>query len=201
MEECAESAVRILDVAEVEQAAVIGLSWGGYVGLRVALANSDRVSALVLSNTGARSVPFVLRQRNRLFAMLIQTRAVPGGLGGLVVPGLLSKYTRRENPALASELAATINRLDAAGLARAVRSVLVEATSVVSLLDRISVPTLVITGAEDRGLPPAYSTELAERIRGARLETLSRVGHLAPREASTAVGALISEFLTKHGQP
>jgi 3-oxoadipate enol-lactonase len=119
----------------------------------------------------------------------------------LVVPGLLSKYTRRENPALASELAATINRLDAAGLARAVRSVLVEATSVVSLLDRISVPTLVITGAEDRGLPPAYSTELAERIRGARLETLSRVGHLAPREASTAVGALISEFLTKHGQP
>lgn len=200
MEECSEAAVQILDAADVKQAAMIGLSWGGYVGLRVALAAPDRVSGLVLSNTGARGVPFALRLRNRLFARLIQNRVIPGGPGRLVMPGLLSRHSRRENPAFASELAATIDRLDPVGLARAVRSVLVEPTNVVPHLGRITAPTLVITGAEDRGLPPSYSTELADRIPGAQLQMLSRVGHLAPREAPTTVGALISEFLTPLGR-
>lgn len=200
MEECAEAAVQILDTAEVDTAAMIGLSWGGYVGLRVALAAPDRVSALVLSNTGARSVPFVLRLRNRLFASLIQARAIPGGPSRLVVPGLLSKHSRREDPAFAAELGATINHLDPVGLARAVRSVLVGPTSVVEFLDRVTAPTLVITGAEDQGLPPSYSTELADRIPGARLQVLQRVGHLSPREAPTAVGTLIADFLAPLGR-
>jgi 3-oxoadipate enol-lactonase len=195
MEECAEAAVDILDAAGVAKAAMVGLSWGGYVGLRVALAAADRVSALVLSNTAARSVPFALRLRNRLLANLIQARVIPGGPSRLIVPGLISKHSRRENPAFAAELATTINHLDPVGLARAVRSVLVEPTSVVDLLDRVTAPTLVISGADDRGLPPSYSTELADRITGARLHVLPRVGHLAPREAPTAVGTLISEFL------
>ena len=54
----------------------------------------------------------------------------------------------------------------------------------------------MITGAEDKGLPPSYSTELAQRIPGARLEVLERVGHMSPREAPTAVASLIREFLT-----
>jgi 3-oxoadipate enol-lactonase len=195
MEECAEVAVDILDAARVAKAAMVGLSWGGYVGLRVALAAPDRVSALVLSNTAARSVPFALRLRNRMLANLIQLRALPGGLSRLIVPGLVSKHSRRENLAFAAELAATIDHLDPVGLARAVRSVLVEPTSVVDLLGRITGPTLVITGAEDRGLPPSYSTELADRITGARLQVLPRVGHLAPREAPATVATLISEFL------
>jgi 3-oxoadipate enol-lactonase len=195
MEECAEAAIDILDAAGVAKAAMVGLSWGGYVGLRVALAAPDRVSALVLSNTGARSVPFALRMRNRLLATLIQIRAIPGGPSRLIVPGLISKHSRRENPALAAGLAATIDHLDPVGLARAVRSVVVEPTSVVHLLDRITAPTLVITGAEDRGLPPLYSTELADRITGARLQVLPRVGHLSPREAPATVGTMISDFL------
>ena len=46
----------------------------------------DRVSALVLSNTGARSVPFALRRRNRLLARLIQAQVIPGGPSRLIVP-------------------------------------------------------------------------------------------------------------------
>ena len=118
------------------------------------------------------------------------------GRGSLVVPGLISKHSRDENPALADQLASTVDNLDTVGLARAVRSVLVGPTSVVDRLDRIDAPTLVITGAEDKGLPPSYSTELAQRIPGARLEVLPRVGHMSPREAPAAVANLIREFLT-----
>lgn len=199
MEECAEAAVEILDTAGVAKAAMVGLSWGGYVGLRVALAAPDRVSALVLSNTAARSVPFALRLRNRLLASLIRAHAIPGGPSLLIMPGLISKHTRRKDPSFAADLAATIDGLDRSGLARAVRSVLVEPTSIVNRLQHITAPALVITGAEDRGLPPAYSTELANRIHGAQLHVLPDVGHLSPREAPVAVGALIDDFLASLG--
>ena len=195
MERCAEAAVEILDAAAVEKAVIVGLSWGGYVGMRVALAAPDRVWGLVLSNTGARSVPFALRQRNRLLASLIQAHAIPGGPSRLIMPGLISKHTRRQDPSFAADLAATIDGLDPTGLARAVRSVLVEPTSIVNRLRHISTPVLVITGAEDRGLPPSYSTELANRIPGARLHVLPDVGHLSPREAPREVAVLIDNFL------
>lgn len=196
MEECADAALQILDAAKVSKAAILGLSWGGYVGLRVALTAPQRVVALVLCNTGARDVSFVLRQRNRLFANLIRTRVIPGGPARLVVPIMISKHSRQENPTFADQLAATVNGLDSQGLAWAVRSVLAEPTSVVDQLDQITAPALVISGAEDRGLPPAHSIELACRITGARLKVLPRVGHLSSREAPTTVADLIKEFLT-----
>lgn len=196
MEQCAQAAVQILDAAAVDEAVIIGLSWGGYVGMRMALATPERIAGLVLSNTGARSVPTALRLRNRLLANLIAANAIPGGPSRLIMPGLISKQTRRANPSFAADLAATIDGLDRTGLARAVRSVLVEPTSIVTRLPEISTPTLVITGAEDRGLPLSHSTELANRIPGAQLHVLPDVGHLSPREAPADVGTLIDDFLT-----
>jgi len=194
MEECAQAAIHTLDIAEAARAALLGLSWGGFVALRVALTAPQRVVALVLSNTSARRMSFTRRQRDRLVSMLIGL-GVPGGFGRLAVPGLLGEHSRRQDPGLATHLAESINHLDTTGLARALRSCLAERTSVVEALDQITAPTLVIAGAEDTALPLTHSAELAERIAGARLEVLPRVGHLAPREAPGAVAELLRQFL------
>ena len=196
MEECAEAALHTLDAADAERAALLGLSWGGFVALRVALAAPERVTALVLSNTSARRMSFARRQRDRLVSMLIDL-GIPGGMGRLIVPGALGERFRRQDPGFAAHLAESINDLDTTGLARAVRSCLAERTSVVEALDQITAPTLVIAGAEDKALPLPHSVELAERIPGARLEVLPHVGHLAPREAPDAVAALLQEFLAR----
>ena len=108
---------------------------------------------------------------------------------------MLSEDSRRSDPAFAAELAAGVNQLDKAGLARAMRSVLADRTSIVDALDRITAPALVIAGAEDAAFPPVHAEELADRIPGARLEVLPRVGHMAPREAPTAVAGLLKSFL------
>ena len=44
-DERAEAAVQCLDTAGVQSAAMLGLSWGGFVALRVALAAPQRVRA------------------------------------------------------------------------------------------------------------------------------------------------------------
>ena len=194
MEECAEAAVAVLDAAGVDRAALLGLSWGGFVALRVALATPQRVTALVLSNTSARRMSSRERRRDRLLSTIVRL-GIPGGPGRLVVAGMLSEDSRRRDPAFAAQLAHGVNQLDKPGLARAMRSVLAERTSVADELDRIAAPALVIAGAEDPAFPPVHAQELADRIPGARLETLPRVGHLAPREAPVAVTNLLKSFL------
>ncbi|MET7701291.1 alpha/beta hydrolase [Streptomyces sp. NPDC005485] len=199
MEQCGEAALRVLDDAGIDRAVFFGLSWGGIVALRVALAAPHRVSALVLSNTTARGVGLRERLQVRMISLLIRV-GVPGGLGRLVVAGMLSDHSRRHGTGFAPRLAATVNGLDARGLARAARSVLGDRTDVVDVLHRITAPTLVIAGAEDKALPRApHSDDLAERIVGARLEVLPRVAHLSPREEPTRVANLIKEFLAPLG--
>ena len=43
---------------------------------------------------------------------------------------------------------------------------------------RITAPTLVVWGAEDRFVAPLYGRLFAEKIRDARLETIPEAGHL-----------------------
>ena len=194
MDECAEAAIRVLDAASVDRAAILGLSWGGFVGLRLALAAPQRVSALVLSNTTARRSTFYERQRGRIFVGLVRI-GMPGGVGRLIAANMLSAHTRAHNMAFAKHFADGANKLDSAGVARAMRSVDVNSTSVVDTLGRITAPTLVIAGAEDQIFPQAHSEELAQRIPGAQLEVLANVSHLAPAEAPVAIAALLRRFL------
>ena len=73
--------------------------------------------------------------------------------------------------------------------------VLANRTSVVDALPQIAVPTLVITGTEDKAFPRFHGEELARHIPEAQLEVLQAVGHMAPREAPSAVAALLAQFL------
>lgn len=66
-------------------------------------------------------------------------------------------------------------------LSRAFRSV-VERTSVAHRIGHVSIPTLIIAGAEDHALPPVRSQRLAREIPGATLHVIPDIAHLAPRE-------------------
>jgi pimeloyl-ACP methyl ester carboxylesterase len=58
----------------------------------------------------------------------------------------------------------------------------------------ITVPTLVITGADDIIVPPANSLLLATRIHGAGLEILPNIGHGFFWEVPWDVAALLHRF-------
>jgi pimeloyl-ACP methyl ester carboxylesterase len=71
MEACAEAAVEILDAAATARAVFLGVSWRGFVALRVALNAPHRCTALVLSNTSADRLGPIQRQRDKALAALI----------------------------------------------------------------------------------------------------------------------------------
>jgi pimeloyl-ACP methyl ester carboxylesterase len=62
-------------------------------------------------------------------------------------------------------------------------------------IHRVAAPTLILWGAADGIIDPAYGHEFAKRIAGARLETIDRAGHLPHLENPEAVGKALRDFL------
>lgn len=62
-------------------------------------------------------------------------------------------------------------------------------------LAQIQVPTLIISGADDRIVPLEYSLRLADDIPGAEMEILQNCGHLPQEECPEAFMQTIDEFI------
>ena len=64
-------------------------------------------------------------------------------------------------------------------------------------LPALTVPTLIICGAEDRLVPVSLAKDLKERIAGSRLAMIPRAGHMPMIEAPDAVNREIEDFLVE----
>jgi pimeloyl-ACP methyl ester carboxylesterase len=62
-------------------------------------------------------------------------------------------------------------------------------------IHRVTAPTLLVWGKDDRILPPVYSDEFTQRIPGARLQTVADAGHAPQVEQPQAVARMVGEFL------
>ena len=62
-------------------------------------------------------------------------------------------------------------------------------------LSRVTVPTLILCGAEDRMTPPKLSEYLQANIPGATLEIVPRAGHMLMLEQPEYVAGLLERFL------
>ena len=63
-------------------------------------------------------------------------------------------------------------------------------------LHRITAPTLLVWGAEDRVIPPSYAKRFAERISGpTEIRSIENAGHLVDLDAPDAVADAVLQFL------
>ena len=62
-------------------------------------------------------------------------------------------------------------------------------------LHRVSAPTLVLWGENDRLVPVVYAEELGRRIRGSRIHVVPECGHLPQLERTDATWAAVAAFL------
>lgn len=63
-------------------------------------------------------------------------------------------------------------------------------------LHRIRVPTLVVWGAQDRVIPPAYARAYADAIPGARVALIEHCGHLVAAEQPEKFARVVGDFLS-----
>ncbi len=62
-------------------------------------------------------------------------------------------------------------------------------------IHRVTAPSLLVWGKEDRLVPPVYADEFARRLPGARVQTVAGTGHVPHLEEPEAVARMIRAFL------
>jgi len=65
----------------------------------------------------------------------------------------------------------------------------------IDLLKKISIPTLIIVGGEDKVTPPEYSKKISELIPNSKLVIIKNAGHLVLYEKHDELNKVIHEFI------
>lgn len=79
------------------------------------------------------------------------------------------------------------------GIAHAMRAAMSRA-SVEIELSRITLPTLVVVGANDAMTPPRLARQMANSIPGAQFEEIPGSGHCSVLEQPTDVARILEQF-------
>jgi 3-oxoadipate enol-lactonase len=186
--------VALLDHLAIDDAVLVGLSFGGRVVLQTALAAPARVRGLVLLDAVLDGVPWDPGSEDALGEVARQVRAsgVAGGRAAWLAHPLFA--TARERPELAGQLAAMVAGYpgqhwlgqDPHQQAR---------PQIFDALEDVTAPTLVMTG--DRDVPGfrEMSAVLARRIPGAEHRVVVGAGHMVNMEQPAAVNELLTRFL------
>lgn len=195
LEDEAESLHALIARWGASPAHVVGLSMGGMVALRLALAHPEDVRSLALLDTSAEAE---LPERAPLYEQLAATAKArgPDSVADPVAAIMFSPGFVQSHPEAVEAYKRSFSALDMEGLERATRAV-ARRTNVLDRISQISVPTLVIVGGEDGATTPDRAEHIVERVRGARLETIAGAGHMTTVEQPERVSELLAGFLAE----
>jgi 3-oxoadipate enol-lactonase len=195
METLADDAAALVVKLGVAPCHFVGLSMGGFVGMRLAARRPELVRSLTLIDTAADSEPLLNRPRYRA---LLALEAVVGvrPLLRLVMPIMFGdKFIHDTGRVRDRERAvAILTKLDGAPLRAAVEAVL-RRKPVFKELGHISVPTLVLHGAADRAVRMPRARAMADAIRGAQFVVVPEAGHSSTFEEPDFVTQQLAAFL------
>ncbi len=170
----------LLDAAGARTAVVGGLSLGGYMSLAFYRAHPDRVSSLLIIDTGPGFKNDEAREGWNRYARETADRFERQGLEPLQS---------------ASKERSTAAHRSADGLVRAGRGMLTQRDDrVMRLLPEIKVPSLVIVGSEDKPFLNA-ADYMAAKIPGARKVVISGAGHAANIDQPETFNREVLDFL------
>ena len=191
LEQLGEDVVGLLNALNISRVHFVGLSIGGMIGQAIALNHGERLRSLVLCDTSAYLPPPALP--------MVQERIETARGQGLqaLVDGTLERwftpsYIKQNRPSvalirdqfLATSVAGYIGCSEAIGKLNFQERLL-----------EITLPTLIMVGAEDPGTPVAASEAIHERIQGSKLIVLPSASHLSNIEQADQFNRHLLAFL------
>lgn len=171
---------------------LVGHSMGGYVALAFAKKYADMLRGLVLVATKAGADTPDAAAARRATADKVKT-----GGSGVVVDAMTPKMLAASNqdPKLLDQVRSFMSSSKPESVMAALLG-MAERPDSTAMLAEITVPTLVITGADDIVIPPAESEKMAAAIRGAQLKRIPNAGHLVAFEQSAEFNKALLDWLS-----
>jgi len=193
MDSLANDAATLIGVLDAAPCHFVGLSMGGFVGMRLAINQPRLLRSLVLMETSADPEPnrfkyTLMAWFGRWFGFRLLVNPVMKILFGRAFMGDPSKVEAR------ARWRRHLLALDRVGTYRAAREV-INREGVYHELGKVSTPTLVLVGDEDVATVPARAERIRAAMPNARLVVIPNAGHSASLEQPDEVNAAIGEFI------
>jgi 3-oxoadipate enol-lactonase len=179
------------EFAIANDAVLMGNGFGGTVALAFALAHSERISKLVLSDAAACFPP----EGRQAFALMAQ-KVADSGLGAvaeIAAKRVHSPAYLAAHPEAVEQRKQVLLGIDPKAFQAACR--ILQESDLTPLLHHLRVPTLVVCGELDQATPPALNKAIAAKVPGARYVELPGCGHCPPLEQPEAFLAVIKDFV------
>lgn len=197
METLSSDAAAIIDRLQLGPVHFVGLSMGGFIGMRLAARNPELIRSLILIETTADPEPAENVPKFRKLAFIARWFGLRI-IAGKIMPILFGK-TFLSDPSRAADRTKYLQLLvrnHRIGITRAVHGV-IDRKGIYDEIASITAPTLIMVGEEDVATVPAKAERIAARIPGANLLRIPRAGHSSSIEEPAAVTAAIESFLSE----
>jgi len=193
IDDYAADVIDLLDHLHITDAVVLGLSLGGYVAFAMLRLAPNYLHALVLADTRPQAdTPEGASNRVRL-AQLARDSGV-GAVVDDILPKLVGETTRRERPAIVSNVRTLGLASSVSGVVGALGAMRTRPDST-DVLPTIHVPTLILVGAEDALTPPMDAEAMHKAVTGSSLVVVPDAGHLSSLENADAFNEALAKFL------
>jgi len=196
---------RLLGELQIDAAAVVGNSMGGFIAAELAIAYPQRVERLVLisaagiSTTGNHATTRVLPSLRRLETVLAGTGAWIASKSDTVArrarlrEALLNVVTRHPSRLPAALAAEQLRGAGKPGFLQALQSIF--EYDIRERLPEIACPTLIVWGDADRLITVKDADVFEELIPDSRKVIFEDTGHMAMLERPATFNALLKDFL------
>lgn len=194
MNRLAQDVALLLDHLEIPRVTIVSLSMGGYVTLAFYKQFASRVRALILADTRATPDTEEAKQNRAQQA----EKALAEGMAGIadaMLPKLLTPETVSKRPEIVKRVRDMMLKTKPEGAAAALRG-MAERDDQTALLSKITVPTLIVVGAEDAITPVADSEKMSVAVAGSRLVVLENAGHVSNLERTEKFNEALLDFLS-----
>jgi pimeloyl-ACP methyl ester carboxylesterase len=193
-----DDAVAIIEGLSAGPVHYVGLSMGGFVGIRLGARRPDLLRSLSLLDTSSGPEDPENVSKYRLLAKVYRVVGMRP-VASQVKPIMFGKtYLASEaGKAGVKDFLESLGQVKRAGMVTAILGV-TDRQPVFDELPRIHTPTLVVVGAEDVATPVDKAETIVEAIAGARLEIVQEAGHSSTVEQPERLSDLLEAFVDQH---
>jgi pimeloyl-ACP methyl ester carboxylesterase len=184
--EYVKAVVEFMKAIRLASAVIVGFSMGSAIALSLALGYRKRALGLALIGCGAKM---------RVAESTLELASNPSMFLPTVETVIENSYSPNVDP--------RIKELAIQQMAETRQAVLYsdflacDAFNAMEQVNKIQIPTLLITGGADRMTPPNRAQYLHDQIEGAQLEILEGAGHMVIVERPDEVAELLTAFVDR----
>jgi 3-oxoadipate enol-lactonase len=182
----------LLQTLKITKAVLCGFSMGGYIALKACINYPELFSGLILHDTQCNADTDAVKEQRMQSIDFIRKNGVQP-YAGPFIKKMITKNSMN-NSVLTDYLDQAINRNSPEQLSAILR-MLAEREETCTALDRITIPVLIIRGAEDQIIDASKIDLMQDAIGNSKSVIIYNAGHLSNMEQPHQFNAAVKNFL------